>query len=106
VRSVLREGIDVKYAFIERNRRHWPVSVLCEVLEVSPSGYHQRRQCAAQDKPQRSRLSDEVLLANMKAIHVQVKDEYGWPRMCKELLARGVRVGKARVRGGVRNFVC
>lgn len=24
----------MKYAFIERNRRHWPISVLCEVLEV------------------------------------------------------------------------
>jgi hypothetical protein len=51
VRGVVREGIDVKYAFIERNRRPRPVSVLCEVLEVSPSGYHQRRQRTAQDKP-------------------------------------------------------
>jgi putative transposase len=98
VRGVLREGIDVKYAFIERNRRHWPVSVLCEVLEVSPSGYHQRRQRTAQDKPHRTRVSDDALLANIKAIHAQVKGEYGWPRMWKELLALGVRVGKERVR--------
>lgn len=41
--GVLRKGIDVKYAFIERNRHRWPVSVLCEVLEISPSGYHQRK---------------------------------------------------------------
>ncbi|MGF6695841.1 putative transposase [Paraburkholderia sp. MM5496-R1] len=88
----------MKYAFIERNRRHWPVSVLCEVLEVSPSGYHQRRQRAAQGRPHRSRVSDDALLANIKAIHAQVKGEYGWPRMWKELLARGVRVGKERVR--------
>ncbi|MPW23707.1 MULTISPECIES: IS3 family transposase [Paraburkholderia] len=95
---VLREGVDVKYAFIERNRRHWPISVLCEVLDVSPSGYHQRRQRTAQDKPGRSRVSDDALLAHIKAIHSQVKGEYGWPRMWKELLARGVRVGKERVR--------
>jgi transposase InsO family protein len=88
----------VKYAFIERNRRHWPVSVLCEVLEVSPSGYHQHRQRTAQDKPHRSRVSDDALLAHIKAIHTQVKGEYGWPRMWKELLTRGVRVGKERVR--------
>src|SRR5471032_1228075 len=48
-RSVLREGVDVKCAFIDRNRHHWPVSVLCEALEVSPSGYHQRQQRTAQD---------------------------------------------------------
>ncbi|WP_088506939.1 IS3 family transposase [Burkholderia ubonensis] len=95
---VLREGLNVKYAFIERNRRHWPISVLCEVLEVSPSGFHQRRQRVAQDKPQRSRVSDDALLAHIKAIHAEVKGEYGWPRMWKELVARGVRVGKERVR--------
>ena len=88
----------MKYAFIERNRHHWPISVLCEVLEVSPSGFHQRRQRAAKDKPQRSRVSDDSLLAHIKAIHAEVKGEYGWPRMWKELVARGVRVGKERVR--------
>ncbi|MBB5463741.1 transposase InsO family protein [Paraburkholderia sp. Cpub6] len=88
----------MKYAFIERNRRHWPVSVLSEVLEVSPSGYHQRQRRSVQDKPHRSRVSNDALLANIKAIHTQVKGEYGWPRMWKELLARGVRVGKERVR--------
>jgi len=34
----------------------------------------------------------------MRAIHTEVKGEYGWPRMHKELLARGIRVGKERVR--------
>jgi transposase InsO family protein len=43
-------------------------------------------------------VSDKALLANIKAIHAQVKGEYGWPRMGKERLAQGVRVGKERVR--------
>ena len=42
--------------------------------------------------------SDEALLAHIRAIHAEVKGEYGWPRMHKELLARGIRVGKDRVR--------
>jgi len=88
----------VKYAFIERNRHHWPISVLCEVLDVSPSGFHQRRQRVAQNKPHRGRMSNDALLAHIKAIHAEVKGEYGSPRMWKELLARGVRVGKERVR--------
>ncbi len=29
---------------------------------------------------------------------LQVKGEYGWPRMHKELLAQGIRMGKERVR--------
>jgi len=88
----------VKYAFIERHCHDWPIAVLCKVLGVSQSGFHQRQQRSRQEKPVQSRVSDDALLVNIKAIHTQVKGEYGWPRMCKELLARGVRVGKERVR--------
>ncbi len=42
-------------------------------------------------------MSDEALLAHIRAIHAEVKGEYGWPKMWKELLARGIRVGKDRV---------
>ena len=41
--GVLREGAGVKYAWIERHRQHWPVSLACEVLGVSPSGYHEHK---------------------------------------------------------------
>jgi putative transposase len=80
-------------------RRRWPVSLACEVLEVSASGYFtwQRRREVRHPGPARGH-SDEALLAHMRAIHEQVKHEYGWPRMHKELLARGIRVGKERVR--------
>ena len=80
-------------------RHHWPVSLICEVLEVSASGYFNWRRRRDSDQPWRpERPSDEALLAHMRAIHAQVKGEYGWPRMWKELLARGIRVGKERVR--------
>ena len=91
----------MKYAWIDRNRRHWPVSVLCEQLAVSASGYHQHtlRSSTKDDrKPVRRGSSNDALLAHIKAIHAQVKAEYGWPQMWKELLARGIRVGKERVR--------
>jgi transposase InsO family protein len=69
------------------------------VLEVSASGYFQwlRRPQERTGGPG-GRHSDEALLAYMRAIHAEVKGEYGWPRMHKELLARGIRVGKDRVR--------
>ena len=73
--------------------------MLCEQLEVSPSGYHQHRQRRAlnQGKPG-GRVSNDALLTHIKAIHAQVKGEYGWPRIWKQLLANGIRVGKERVR--------
>jgi putative transposase len=77
----------------------WPVSLMCEVLEVSASGYFnwKRTQDGPGSGPSRFQ-SDDSLLAHMRAIHAEIKGEYGWPRMHKELLARGIRVGKERVR--------
>ena len=86
----------MKYAFIRRHRRVWPISVQCRVLEVSVAGYHEyfvRRASAAQ----RRHLSDDALLVHIKAIHAETRGAYGWPRTWKELLGRGIRVGKERV---------
>jgi putative transposase len=92
----------VKYAWIARHRAQWPVTLACEVLGVSASGYFEHWRRKDTDKPSRpganKRISDEALLVHIKAIHAQVKQEYGWPKMWKELLARGIRVGKERVR--------
>jgi putative transposase len=90
----------VKFARIAKNWAVWPITLTCEVLGVSISGSfgHQRRRRTSQpSQPGSGRLSNEALLANIRAIHAEVKGEYGWPRMWKELLARGIRVGKARV---------
>jgi transposase InsO family protein len=86
----------VKYAFIQRHRRMWPISVQCRVLQVSVAGYHEhfvRRASGAQ----RRHLSDDALLVHIKAIHAETHGGYGWPRTWRELLARGIRVGKERV---------
>jgi hypothetical protein len=86
----------LKYAFINRHRRVWPISVQCRVLEASVTGYHEhfvRRASAAQ----RRHLSDDALLVHIKVIHAETHGSYGWPRTWKELLARGIRVGKERV---------
>lgn len=87
----------MKYAFIQRQRSSWPVSVMCEVLGVSSGGYHQHFTRKAQGA-ERSRLSNDALLVHIKAIHSESKGSYGWPRVWKELLSRSIRVGKDRVR--------
>lgn len=92
----------MKYAWIAQHRTQWPVTLASEVLGVSASGYfeHWRRKNA--DKPSRPednrRISNEALLVHIRAIHAEVKQEYGYPKMHKELVARGMRVGLERVR--------
>ena len=39
-RSLLREGSEMRFAFIAKHRSVWPVSWLCEALDVSRSGFH------------------------------------------------------------------
>ena len=86
----------MKYAFIQRHRRVWPIRVQCRVLDVSVSGYHQhlarRRKIA-----QRRHLSDEALLVHIRAVYAENHGAYGWPRIWRELRDRGIRVGKQRV---------
>jgi putative transposase len=89
------------------------VSLSCEVLRVSASGYYEDERRAG--KPPSVCLSDDALLVHIKALHEEVRGEYGWPRIWKELLARGIRVGKERVQklmqqhgikaGGKRKFI-
>jgi transposase InsO family protein len=90
----------VKYAWIERHKDHWPVTLQCEVLNVSTSGYfeRQRRKDPEYSTTPSQRVSDEALLVHIKAIHAASKGEYGWPRIWRELRACGVRVWKERVR--------
>jgi transposase InsO family protein len=86
----------VKYAFIERHRRVWPICVQCRVLGVSVSGFHQH--LARRKKiVSRRHLSDAALLAHISALYAENRGAYGWPRIWRELVKRGIRVGKQRV---------
>ena len=89
----------MKYAWIFLFRAAWPITLICEVLNVSVSGYFEHQRRRAQERPSGpgGRHGNEELLAHIRAIHAEVKGEYGWPRVWKELLARGIRVGKDRV---------
>jgi transposase InsO family protein len=92
----------VKYAWIAMHKKAWPIGLTCQTLGVSTSGYfgHLRRKGACSNDHSTGtsrRISDTALLVHIKAIHAEVKGEYGWPRMFRELVDRGLRVGKARV---------
>jgi putative transposase len=93
----------VKYAFIERHRRDWPVSIQCSVLDVSARGFQQYLCRKKMPDKGVGRVSDMALLTHIKAIHAETRGAYGWPRIWRELRQRNVRVGKERVRKMMRD---
>lgn len=76
----------MRFAFIEDHRRVWPITVQCDVLRVSRSGYYAwlRREPSAQAE-RRAELTEKI-----RTIHaVKHQDAYGAPRVHKELVAQG-----------------
>ena len=86
----------MKYAFIDRHRRLWPICVQCRVLLVSVSGFHQHL-ARRVDIAKRRYLRDEALLFHISAVYAENRGAYGWPRIWRQLRAQGIRVGKLRV---------
>ena len=84
----------MKYAFIRRNRRLWPICVQCRVLGVSVAGYHEHW-----NRPQtrKRHLSEEALLVHIRAVYTETRGAYGWPRIWRQLQRQGIRVSKQRV---------
>jgi putative transposase len=76
----------VTFAFITSCRAQWPVTWLCEALEVSPTGFY-----AWLDRPDSpSEQRRQELAAAMTDIHAEVRHCYGSPRMAVELRNRGL----------------
>ena len=71
-----------------------PVSVACELLEVSRSGYYEW----ATRPPSDRALTDAFLIEKIKAIHRENRGVYGSPRIHAELrIEHGIGVGRKRV---------
>jgi len=84
----------VKYAWIAEQGKLFSLAEMCDVLKVSISGYPAWRRGGA---PNRKRLSNSQMLALIRAIHAELKGDYGSPRMARELRARGFPASKERV---------
>ncbi|MDI9275574.1 MULTISPECIES: IS3 family transposase [unclassified Stenotrophomonas] len=83
----------MRYAFVARHRTRYPTRVLCRVLGVSVSGFHDylHRQSARTDD------ADAVLRAELRAIHAASNRNYGRHRLVRALRARNHPVGHKRV---------
>ncbi|RYZ12768.1 MAG: IS3 family transposase, partial [Myxococcaceae bacterium] len=91
--GLLREGDEVKFAFIDAKKALYPVAVLCRHLGVSRSGYY-----AWEKRPESERKRrDRALHLEVAAVHQESRGTYGAPRVHAELKARGQRVARKRV---------
>jgi putative transposase len=78
----------VKFAFIEEHLLAFAVEAVCEVLEVSRSGYY-----AWSKRPQSTRAQRrEELAEKIERVHQQNRKVYGSPRVCQALQAQGESV--------------
>lgn len=83
----------MKYAFIRKHEKAWPVWLMCKVLEVSRSGYYDWKR---RGESRRQRQGQELLVA-IKAIHQKSRNTYGSPRVYAALKAQGYRCGLNQV---------
>jgi putative transposase len=82
------------FRFIEAEKDHHPISVMCRMLGVSSSGFHAWRH----RPPSQRELTDAWLLERIREIHQENRRVYGAPRVHAELrLAHGIRIGRKRV---------
>ncbi len=75
----------MRYAFVQEHRTDWPVRLLCQVLEVSAGGSYAWRDRT----PSARQRQRDALVAQLKAVHQEMKGRYGSPRLHAELVARG-----------------
>jgi putative transposase len=78
----------VKFAFIEKHLKEFPVEASCRVLEVSRSGYY-----AWIDRPESAYVKRrEELVIKIKTAAMEGRGVYGSPRICQALQAQGEKV--------------
>jgi transposase InsO family protein len=83
----------MRFRFIEDHRADYPVTVLCDVLGVSPAGYY-----AWRSRPESRRsAANRHLIDDIRRVHRDTHGRYGSPRIHVELKAQGRGVSRGRI---------
>ena len=89
----LRAASSVKFQFIHEHRQLFPISRMCQVLEVSENGYYNWRK---RGKSQRKR-DDEQLAERIENVYHNHGGQFGSPRIYAELQEQGILCSRKRV---------
>jgi len=84
----------VRYQFITESKKAYPVTILCDVLQVSGSGYY-----SWYKQPCSLRLTENLkLIPLVRRIHIESGQTYGSRRISRALQAMGIACGRSRAR--------
>jgi putative transposase len=83
----------MRFRFIEDRRADYPVTIMCDVLGVSPAGYYAWR--ARPESPRA--VANRELVDDIKRVHRDTNGRYGSPRVHAELRAQGRGVSRGRI---------
>lgn len=84
----------MRYGLIESMRQNYPIALMCQVLNVSESGFHARRiRPLCKRKRENTRLEIEILAA-----HHRTRETYSAKRLYHDLTDHGVQTTLYRVR--------
>ncbi len=83
----------MRYEFIKMHKKAYPVTFMCNILNVSSSGYYNWQSRT----PSRSKFIRDELDCKIITIYRQHKSRYGSPRIHKELVGSGDLVSRKRV---------
>jgi transposase InsO family protein len=83
----------MRFRFIEDRRADYPVTILCDVLGVSPAGYY-----AWRSRPESERsAANRDLVEDIRRVHRDTSGRYGSPRIHAELKAQGRGASRGRI---------
>jgi transposase InsO family protein len=83
----------VKFAFIAEHSQQYCITLLCQALEVSESGYYAWKS----REPSQPCREDAHLSAEIQQIFLEHRQVYGSPRVHAVLKARGISCSRKRV---------
>ena len=83
----------MKYSFIAAHQNEFPIIRMCQVLNVSESGYY----AWCKREPSQRKREDEHLGKQIEDAYHDNRQVYGSPRLHAELKEQGVRCGRKRV---------
>jgi len=83
----------MRFALIDEEKSHHPISRMCRVIGVTAAGYH-----AWKGRPPSARAVEDERLKERIAFHFEAShDIYGAPRILDDLADEGINVSRKRV---------
>ena len=83
----------MRFRFVEAEKAHYPIRLMCRCLAVSRSGYYAWRKRS----PSARATRDRHLKVEIAASHRASRRTYGSPRVLRDLRAEGHRISRKRV---------